>query len=315
MLLRCAMGEINRRRGAVIAGLWRALRHAAWHSRLLHFVILGSIIFALAPQTSLHSPIHIDSAAIAALTADDAQRRSAAGMTPSSRDDVLARTIQDELLYREALRLGLDQHDGIIRERLIQKILFLAEDMGGAGQEPTEERLRAYFDATRSKWWREPMVQLVHVYGHSPEQLVALTPALVTWRAHAAANAIPPMGASFPLSRRITASIAELAVQYGQSFADAVKTLPVHHWSTPIASKYGFHVVWLDERSEAQLADYEDVADDIKLDYLIAQRQAATAALINHALARTPVYVDTQRIETLDGPTRLAFRTASSGED
>jgi peptidyl-prolyl cis-trans isomerase C len=52
------------------------------------------------------------------------------------------------VLYREAMRLGLDRDDGLVREHLIQKMLLLAEDLGGASREPTRDEVRAYFDQT-----------------------------------------------------------------------------------------------------------------------------------------------------------------------
>jgi hypothetical protein len=45
-------------------------------------------------------------------------------------------------LYREALRLGLDVGDPIVRQRLIQKVLFVAEDLGGATRTPREAEPR-----------------------------------------------------------------------------------------------------------------------------------------------------------------------------
>lgn len=50
--------------------------------------------------------------------------------------------IQQEILYREALALGLDKDDAIVKRRMAQKMRFLAQDMAAA-REPTTDELRA----------------------------------------------------------------------------------------------------------------------------------------------------------------------------
>src|SRR4051794_33212311 len=96
-------------------------------SRLLQFLVLGAIIFAVAPRGAAPGRISLKGDYLRALEVAEASRRaSAAGA------EVERRAIEDEVLYREALRLGLDQGDPLVRGHLIQKVLLLAEDLGGA---------------------------------------------------------------------------------------------------------------------------------------------------------------------------------------
>jgi hypothetical protein len=119
--------------------------------RLVQFAALGGLIFALAPRTRNPRNIALRSDRAAAFAAFDAARR---GGPPRAREDVQEEQLEDELLYREALRLGLDKTDGIVRARLVQKSLFLAEELAGASRPATEAELRAFFEQNRERWPR-----------------------------------------------------------------------------------------------------------------------------------------------------------------
>src|SRR5689334_12265643 len=62
--------------------------------------------------------------------------------------------VDDEVLFREALSLGLDRDDPIIRRRLIQKMQFLSEDLSSS-DEPPEKQLEQFL-ATHFDRYREP---------------------------------------------------------------------------------------------------------------------------------------------------------------
>lgn len=70
--------------------------------------------------------------------------------------------------------MALDKGDPIVRERLIQKLLLLVEDVGGASRPPTDADLRAYFDATRAQWRRPERVHFVHVFATTKAKLPGL---------------------------------------------------------------------------------------------------------------------------------------------
>src|SRR5438270_10574020 len=91
-------------------------------NRLLQFLALGAIIFALAPRPPSPAHISLKAGYLAALEAAEAARH--AGSTST---EVERRAIEDEVLYREAVRLGLDRGDPLVRGHLIQKVLLLAE--------------------------------------------------------------------------------------------------------------------------------------------------------------------------------------------
>ena len=90
--------------------------------------------------------------------------KSQVGRDPT--DDELARIINnlidEEILYREALLLGLDQEDTIIKRRLAQKISFLKEE--SIPEIPTSEELKKYYENNKEKYYIEPSFTFTHYY-------------------------------------------------------------------------------------------------------------------------------------------------------
>src|SRR5262245_9322683 len=111
------------------ASTLRALRRAATHP-LVRFLAIGAVIFALAPRRDDARHVAIDASTLGALEQAQAARDGVPALSDERRREVDARAIEDEVLYREGLRLALDRNDPLIRQRVIQKLLLLEEDMG-----------------------------------------------------------------------------------------------------------------------------------------------------------------------------------------
>jgi peptidyl-prolyl cis-trans isomerase C len=291
----------------------RALRAAA-ESRLVQFLVLGGLLFLAAPGAPDDRGVELDSSRLEALGRREAARRGLPAPTPSLLDEVSARAIEDAVLLREARRLGLDQDDAIVRGRLIQKMLFIAEDLGGASRPLGEQDLRAFHAAHRDRYRRPPRLRFVHVYARAPERLEADRAAVLRFDAEHP-DAIPPFGEGFPTARRVDASAAELERRWGAGFVAAAQALPLATWSGPIASSYGHHLVKVLARDPGRLASFDEVRDQLRLDVLVARRAEAVARFVSRALSRHQVTVDGRRVTSLRRTGRVAVRAAASAED
>ncbi len=83
--------------------------------------------------------------------------------TLSELEGLVEAHIREEVYYREALALGLETDDTIIRRRLVQKMEFLSEDLALLG-EPPEEALRAFFEAHAEDYRVPPRLTFSHIY-------------------------------------------------------------------------------------------------------------------------------------------------------
>jgi hypothetical protein len=288
----------------------RAILYTVARSRLLHFLFLGGAIFAMTQGSESNRRIDIDSRRVVALRRSEspaaADRKSAAA-------ELVARQVEDELLLREAERLGLDRDDEIIRRRLIQKTLLLAEDLGGASRVPTEEDLRSYFMANKSRYTLPEQLRFVFVAATTRERAESLRAPLS--QLPKSDPEAPALGDPVPVSRHVIATLDEVAASFGVAFAAALSKLPVDTWSPPLESRYGWNLVLIKERKPARPATFEDVRATLPLDYLTTRRAEAITQFLRQALRRHPVKVDGRELFTLPASSRTALHAQDSAED
>ncbi len=165
---------------------------------------------------------------------------------PTQRDD-------DELL-REALELGMERSDVVVRRRLIQKIRFLASE-SAREREPTSAELEQALARQLEPPGAPERVRLSHVYLSRDRRGEALEADATRLAAELVARAIPPErapahGDPFLLPHHLPLySEAQLARSFGPRFAREVMDFEPGAWSTPVASSYGLHLVWIHERT------------------------------------------------------------------
>jgi hypothetical protein len=124
---------------------------------LLHFLVAGALIFAI--YDLLHPAANgTDGANQIVLTKDDLRQLAvqwlAQGRTAPTADQMRAlieQRVNEEILSREAIALGLDKDDEIIKRRLAQKMRFLAEDIATL-QDPGTAELQAWFQQNSDRF-------------------------------------------------------------------------------------------------------------------------------------------------------------------
>jgi hypothetical protein len=185
------------------------------------------------------------------------------------------------MLYREAVALGLDRGDPIVRRRLVQKMGFIAEDLA-AQSEPTDAELEAYLTAHAPRYRMPERVSFRHVFvsrdrrGPDAHQGAARLLEQIQGGAEPGAIGDPFLqGASF--MRR---SAAEIEAIFGRAFAEAVITARADAWSGPISSSYGAHIVFVSERVASAAPSLSAVRARVRQDLIDERRADATRAAI-----------------------------------
>jgi hypothetical protein len=127
---------------------------------LVHFVAAGAILFAAYqwassdnPESASTEPVRIGEGEVRWLS-ETWSNQWLRPPTASELKGLIAEFVKEELLAREALEMGLDQGDTMVRRRLAQKLTFLVEDTMRL-VEPTEEELRQ-FHATNAATFAMP---------------------------------------------------------------------------------------------------------------------------------------------------------------
>ena len=211
--------------------------------------------------------------------------------TAAELDHLIDRHIEEEILYREGVALGLDRDDEIVRRRVVQKLQFLQEDTALV-PEPDDAALRA-FRARHADRYREPArATFRHRYfspdDGGPRAARARAAAALAPRPDGAAGPAPGAGDPFPGRDRYAAiDAAGLARLFGASeLSRTLLGLPPGAWHGPLQSGYGWHLVYVETREPAREPPFGDVRDEVRADYLDEQRQAVNAAALAAIKAR-----------------------------
>lgn len=283
----------------------RALLGRCLREPLVHFLLLGAAIFGL--NAWLEGPRSEDQVLIE-VTADDIdrlgelwQRQGRRPPTKAELRGLVETHVREEILYREALKMGLDRDDGVVRRRLAQKMEFLTEDLASAAN-PSEQDLERFLEARAARYGEPARVSLRHVYfsrdlrGENTERDVRKVIASLMTQPEAADHA-HELGDRFMLSYSYSQlSERELSRMFGRDFAESVLKLPVGRWEGPVASGYGLHAVRVDARIEARPRALEEVRERVLQDYLEARREETNRALYARLRERYRIVVDEEAL-------------------
>ena len=205
--------------------------------------------------------------------------------TATELSHLVDRHIEEEILYREGVAMGLDEGDEIVRRRVVQKLQFLQEDVALV-PEPDEAALRAFHERHAERYAAPARVTLRHLY-FSPD--AGGSEAARSRAADAAAalrespNDTPPeAGDPFPgQDRYVDIDLAGLSRAFGDSeLSQAVVELPPHAWHGPLRSGYGWHLVYVETVDAASQQPFTEVRDKVRTDYLDEQRREINAAAL-----------------------------------
>ena len=99
-------------------------------------------------------------------------------MSKQDRQTLINDLVRDDVLYKEALAMHLEDNDYVIKRRLIQKMEFLTKGFITAGSSVTDADIRAYYQKHKEEYYQQPYVTFTNVFfdyeRHSPEQAMAL---------------------------------------------------------------------------------------------------------------------------------------------
>ena len=242
---------------------------------LLHFLLVGAVLFSgyqwLAPKPDQA----IDTQRIV-LTEDDVAQLVvswlAQGRNPPTPEQIRAlidQKITQEILFREAVALGLDRDDEVVKRRLAQKMDFLAADLASL-QETTADELKAWFDLNASALALPARATFTHLYfspdKHGKATREAASAALLKVSTQSpASTAINTVGDAFMFQNHYGgATPARIAKEFGTTFSDALFQLAPGQWHGPVQSGYGWHLVWMDAVEPGRIPAFEEVAPQVK---------------------------------------------------
>jgi peptidyl-prolyl cis-trans isomerase C len=244
---------------------------------LLHFMFIGAAIYLLygvfaEPLPEGDDKTIVVSAGEIEWMQTSWQKRWNRPPTDAEFDGLIQQYIKETVLYREALTMGLNQHDQVIRRRLAQKLEFLAKDLV-ALTPPTEEELQTYFDAHQERYQEPALYTFTQVFidpdkrgDTTLDDAEAIKATLI-----AKGDAIEDAGAlgdDFMLQNYYPQKDAvEIQKLFGSGFTESLVELSPGQWHGPVLSGYGVHLVYVSNVSEPPAPDFAELRERVVQDW------------------------------------------------
>lgn len=269
---------------------------------MLHFLLLGAALLAIFAWTGSD-----DAPGSNRITVTAGQvEQLVAGFTRTWRrppdgaelKGLIDEYVREEIAYREAIALGLDRDDTVIRRRLRQKVEFLAEEAAVA-EPPAEQELRAWFERHVDEFRVSPRVAFRHVYldpSRSRDHAGRVADLLARLRSAGSQADVAGLGdASMIEPDQPLQAQEDVARLMGPEFAAAIVALEPGQWAGPVASGYGDHLVLLTESVPGQTPDFGQVRPLVEREVLAERRRRQLDRMYEELLGRYSVTVEVPR--------------------
>jgi parvulin-like peptidyl-prolyl isomerase len=267
---------------------------------LLHFALLGAAIFAVYGFVTRHRTDKPGEIVVTQGTLENIvtgfTRTWQRPPTDEELRGLVREYIREEAAYREALAMGLDRDDAIVRRRLRQKLEFLSDDLA-TRVEPTDADLQAFLQAHSNLFQSEPLFSFRQVYLNPQEHaanLAADEARLLANLQRTGKNAdLSSLGDTFLLAPNYqNISLAEVKQVFGDQFASAIEALPTSDWKGPVTSGYGTHFVFVSQRTERSLPALADIRDQVRREWFNTKRNEASEKFYEALLKRYTVKIE-----------------------
>jgi len=253
---------------------------------LLHFLLIGITVFAVYAYThrgrggvesSRQITLSLDELGQMDMYFESQWHRQP---TPAEFQAMVEDKVREEVLYREALAMGLDKDDTIVKRRMAQKMQFLAEDVAAA-HEPSAVELKAWFEKNGNKFALPSRYSFRHLYfspdkrGKNAQEEAAKTLAKIAGQPEDSKLAVS-LSDRFMFQDYYGDRAPEaLAKEFGPQFVVALEKLKPGSWQGPIESGYGWHLVYVDTVIPGRIPAFEEMEPDVKTAWLAEQKQQA----------------------------------------
>ena len=275
---------------------------------LLHFLLIGAALFLVfglikSPAGIYENRIIITSGDIEALQANFA-RTWQRPPTESEVSGLIEDRVRDEIAYREAVAMGLDQGDSVIRRRLRMKMELIVEDVAGFSP-PTDEDLETYLAEYRESFRQQPQVSFIHVYLNSDKRGARVEDDAreILARLSAAGIDADPESYGDPsmLPKELPLYyIKDIGRLFGVDFSRQILEVKPGAWTGQVWSSYGLHLVYVRERIEGRDPKLDEVRKEVEREWSALRRKEFKQATYKKLRERYTVTIEGTPADTPD---------------
>jgi parvulin-like peptidyl-prolyl isomerase len=276
---------------------------------LFHFLLIGAGLFMLYGWQTDDDALRPDQIVFTEAKIDQLinlwERKWQRLPTQQELQGLIEQQIREEVLYREALAMGLDKDDMVVRRRMSQKMEFISNDLASLA-EPDESQLQTYLDKHPEKFAIPGRISYSQVYlneSQRGEQIYADAEKLLVELSQSTVDVdISMAGDSFmggySFNDETDFGVARL---FGRAFAQELFKLPVGEWTGPVESGYGLHLVRVDSRTDSRAPSLQQVRDKVRAEWVAAQQREFNDVLYSELRKRYEI--------TIEGPAATPMKT------
>lgn len=276
---------------------------------LFHFFILGIVIYALyflfagnSNDNSQENTIVVSTGEVTWMR-DTWTKKMNRPPTQEELEAMINSNVEETVLYKEALKMGLDADDVIIRRRLSQKLRFLQEDLVKP-QNPSDEELNTFFNTHINRYQADQKITVTQIF-FDPDKReettledAKLTMAILNKMNFNKVNS-NEYGDRFMLqSYYPNRTEVEMAKLFGSEFAKSIFQLDTGKWHGPILSGYGTHLVYIEQKLDPPTPNLESVRDLVLDDWKVYKQEEINRLFIEGLLARYTVIIESTDSES-----------------
>jgi hypothetical protein len=261
----------------------------------VHFAVLGAAVFiayhALAPASVNDAEIVVTADRIAALGAQFSGMHN--GRPPNDEElrGLIDRHVQDEMLYRDAIALGLDRDDPVVRNRILQKAEILRGD--ALTVEPDDADLQRYLDAHQNEFDIPARVSFEQVYFDPSKDGNNVTAVVARARRALASGAVRDVGDRTLLPSTMSrVSPGDISAQFGDGFSQSLADIHDTAWHGPITTTFGVHLVRITWRGEPTRATLDNARVVVAREWSRAHAAEMKARFYRELASRYTVRVE-----------------------
>ena len=192
--------------------------------------------------------------------------------------------INEEVLYREALAMGLDKNDPVVRRRMAQKVKFISENIITIDT-PSDDVLQTYLDTHASKYQLAGEITFRHIYFNPAKHDVSMedeAKKLLTKLLDVNSGIdVNNVGDSFLHGTTFTnLKEFELNRLLGEEFTQELFKQAVGKWAGPLTSGYGLHIIYIESKTATQTVSLEMAKQSVLKDWMSDERKKANEAFV-----------------------------------
>ncbi len=238
---------------------------------------------------------------------DEVFEEKLASLPQEELDRMIQDYVREEVLYREAMAMGLDREDYIIKNRMIQKVEFLSEGIGELASNITDEDLKNFYEENKNKYYEPTLVTFTHVFFKTDNrsdleasQLAETTLKELNLKKVPFEKALAYGERFYYNTNYVERGGDYVASHFGEEMADAILEADPDPslWIGPLRSEYGYHLVLLVGEQEGFYPELEEIKARVLQDAKYERKQEIKKQSIQAVIDSYNIEVTYKRPET-----------------